>query len=537
MLLAGLGVRELWTAEDRWAEVTRAMLLTGDFLHPSINGHPYFDKPLLGYWVIIAAAQLLGGLNEWAIRLPSAIAGLLALWATISLGRKLWSEETARIAGWMLLTCHGFLFWGRTGQADMGNLAAIMLAINWYWGRRDKPGFFNAAVFYIICFLGAQLKGLAAVAVPFVAVAPDLLSGKRWRFLFTARHAAALLAGLACYLAPFIIESATRGGYSSSGLALVFRENIQRYFNPFDHKGAFYIYLYDLPLLLLPWAAIFILALPACLPRLKRLDAPSRWLILAATLAFLFFTASGSRRSYYILPLLPFCALLSARWLTDPAPSALKTAALRLTAALFLILAAAELASPLAWALVKTRAGVSLPPDLLPASFLLGALALGAWGLRRVRPTALARLMGVPAPIAAPLLMAAILLGGFFCRQQLSLEAFRTVKSFALSARMLRPQSEQVAFYNYNAAAVAFYMNHPKPIAVITNPAEAAQFLAGAPGQNILIAKQRELDKLNAALPQRLQMEALLTEAVPAGKKPDGKELAAVTLAGGAHRP
>ncbi|HBA83221.1 MAG TPA: hypothetical protein DCZ95_03915 [Verrucomicrobia bacterium] len=525
LLFTGLGVRELWTAEDRWAEVARMMLLTGDYFHPTINGQPYFDKPLLGYWVIVGVARLLGGLNEWAVRIPSAIAGLIALGATISLGRKLWSREAALMAGWLLLTCHGFLFWARTGQADMGNLAAIILAINWYWGRRNRPTFFSAAVFYIICFAGAQMKGLAAVAVPFLAVGADLLREKRWRFVFTFRHLAALLAGLAVYVAPFVIESWTRGHYSSSGLALVFRENIQRYFNPFDHKGAFYIYLYDLPLLFLPWAPLFLLALPAGLPRLKKLDASSRWLVTAAALAFLFFSASGSRRSYYILPLLPFCSLLTARWLAGNVSPALKKIGFQIIAGVFALMALVEIVSWPIWPLVNAHLGIALPRDLLPASFAIGALALFVGIMYRFYPTPYSRLMGFRSPLAPLIMMAMLLLGGFFCRQQLSLEAFRTVRTFGRIARELKPSAKQVAFYNRTSAALAFYMNYPEPIAVLTNTADIVRFLEDSKNKNALIVSQRDFIKLAQEMPGEAQLRILLAEPVPPGQEKDFKEM------------
>ena len=83
LLFWGLGQKDLIGSSYRWAEVAREMLLTGDFLHPTLNGEPYFDKPLLGYWLIALAARVTGGLNEWAVNLPSAVAGLLALWVTV----------------------------------------------------------------------------------------------------------------------------------------------------------------------------------------------------------------------------------------------------------------------------------------------------------------------------------------------------------------------------------------------------------------------------------------------------------------------
>ncbi len=75
MLFWALGVRELWTAENRWAEITRNMLLSGDYFHPKINGTPYFDKPLIGYWVIAITAKVTGSLNEWSLRIPNAHRG------------------------------------------------------------------------------------------------------------------------------------------------------------------------------------------------------------------------------------------------------------------------------------------------------------------------------------------------------------------------------------------------------------------------------------------------------------------------------
>ena len=41
LLFWGLGDRGLWASEGRWAEITREMFLSRDFLHPTINGEPY----------------------------------------------------------------------------------------------------------------------------------------------------------------------------------------------------------------------------------------------------------------------------------------------------------------------------------------------------------------------------------------------------------------------------------------------------------------------------------------------------------------
>ena len=124
-----LGHNALWGSEDRWAEIAREMMLTGDILHPAINWQVYFDKPHLTYWLILPFGYLAGGLNEFIVRLPSALAALVGLYGTMVLGRKLFSAQVALAGCWMLLTGYGFLFWARAAAADVANLSAIILAV------------------------------------------------------------------------------------------------------------------------------------------------------------------------------------------------------------------------------------------------------------------------------------------------------------------------------------------------------------------------------------------------------------------------
>jgi len=89
-LFWAIGERSLWSSEGRWAEITREMLTSGDFFHPTIGGEPYFDKPLLTYWVIAAFSAVTGRLDELIIRLPSAFAAVVTLVCTMYLGQRLW---------------------------------------------------------------------------------------------------------------------------------------------------------------------------------------------------------------------------------------------------------------------------------------------------------------------------------------------------------------------------------------------------------------------------------------------------------------
>ncbi|NEQ32892.1 MAG: glycosyltransferase, partial [Leptolyngbya sp. SIO4C5] len=61
--------------EPLFAEASRQMYETGNWVTPYFNGETRFDKPPLVYWLMAIAFQL-GGVSEWTVRLPSALAAI-----------------------------------------------------------------------------------------------------------------------------------------------------------------------------------------------------------------------------------------------------------------------------------------------------------------------------------------------------------------------------------------------------------------------------------------------------------------------------
>jgi len=504
-LLWGLGVRSLWASEGRWAEITREMFVSGDFFHPTIGGEPYFDKPLLTYWVIAAFSAVTGRLDEFILRLPSALAALVTLACTVYLGRRLWSRQAGWLAGGLLLTSYGLLMYSHVASAETENLAAVMLAVTWYWTRRDRPGFVTFLVFYLIMFVGSHMKGLTAFVVPVLAILPDLLRQRRWRCLLWPSHWLALGIGVAVYLAPFVYATLSRpASYQQSGLALVFQENILRYLRPFDHQGPIYLYLGAVPLLTLPWVPILIGALVVSISSWKKLDDNTRWLIQAILMIFAFFTLSGSRRVYYILPILPFCMLLMAVFLADfskEVVGAHRDRGLRIQKQALITVAILEavFAPVLVWILVS-RMGWELP-SLLGWSFLflgLAALLVGAVAYKAAARTLQSAQLQT---VWALILMAAVLQGGFFAWQYNILDSRRTERPFAMQIKetVKSLPHERVAFVHRCEDKVLFYMEWDPPITLLTDEDALRAFLeSNEPG--IVISQGRYISKTAASM-------------------------------------
>lgn len=315
LLLGMLGGREIWTQEHRWADIVFNMFYYHDFLHPMLDGRDYYDKPLLSYWLIAGISFVTGHLSLWAMRIPSALAGLLAVWSIYRLGVQIKDKSLGLLSGWLLLTTFYFVFWARVSSADMLNLAGSLFAVAWYADHRNNTTLFGYTVFFLILAITALCKGLVGPAVAVLAIVPDLILQHSWKKHLNGRVFIAMLPAILVYILPFWASSHFGNqalAYQENGLMLVYRENVMRYFEPFDHKGPIYTYLLYLPIYLLPWALFFIPALFYLKSRWKNLNLNTKWIGWATLLLFLFFTLSGSRRSYYVLPMVPFAILLTA---------------------------------------------------------------------------------------------------------------------------------------------------------------------------------------------------------------------------------
>lgn len=316
LIFALLGTREIWTQEHRWADIVFGMFYRHDFLHPYLGEVRYYDKPLLSYWLIAAIAQVTGTLSTWALRLPSALAGVLAIFSMYSLGGTLKDKRFGLLSAWMLLTTFYFLFWARTSSADMLNLGGILLAIAWYMHKRHKATFLDYAIFFLIISITSLCKGLTGAIVPLIAVFVDICLQKSWRQHLSFKLLLAAIPAMIIYFLPFWASTYFGGqSYGESGLYLVYRENILRYFQPFDHQGPIYTYFIYLPIYLLPWTLFFIPALFTIFSRWKKFNLNSKWIAWTLLAVFTFYTLSGSRRSYYVLPMVPFAILLTADWI------------------------------------------------------------------------------------------------------------------------------------------------------------------------------------------------------------------------------
>jgi len=101
MGLAFQGSRGLFeTTEGRYAECAREMVVSGNYLEPTLNNQQHWTKPPMTYWAIAGGIKLLGK-NEWGVRLYDAMALCLTAMLVAWMGSLMFGLKVGLTAGFI----------------------------------------------------------------------------------------------------------------------------------------------------------------------------------------------------------------------------------------------------------------------------------------------------------------------------------------------------------------------------------------------------------------------------------------------------
>ena len=139
--------------EINFAEISREMITTGDYLRVQVDYKPFFEKPPLFFW-LQATSMHVFGINEFAARLPNTICGLIVLLLLFRAGAKYMNTMFGAL--WALSYLGSILptLYHKSGIIDPWfNLFIFSSLLSWYEGIKK-----NTAQWYI---LSGSLAGLA----------------------------------------------------------------------------------------------------------------------------------------------------------------------------------------------------------------------------------------------------------------------------------------------------------------------------------------------------------------------------------------
>lgn len=346
--------------EPRYAEVAREMLARGDWITPTLGGLPWFEKPPLLYWLMMASYRVLG-VTEYAARLGPAVCGLIAAVFVYWIGRNIDSETffdstgdspdegQGHLGHWsamVLLSSGGVIALSRGASFDIVTMMALTGALACFvvWEMRCRtrigPGSSRGQLgrgvgrdgvsggrrylpligFFFFVGLSLLAKGLIGIVIPFGVIAGYFLLRREWpdrRFLIS------LLWGI-----PIVIFTAGvwYGPMSyRHGWKFIDEFIIQHHFarfttNKYHHPGPFYYYIPVLLAFALPWTVFLVAAFISGRRWVWRgntaLDMLRVFALAWIAVPVVFFSFSGSKLMPYVLPVMPAVALLVGERIT-----------------------------------------------------------------------------------------------------------------------------------------------------------------------------------------------------------------------------
>ncbi len=336
-LIPFIGLTDFNTkGEPREAIVAVTMIDTHNWILPQNNGDEFAYKPPMFHWLVATTSVVIGSVNEFSARFPSALAGVVLAVMTFCFFARRKNQQTALLTSVIMLTTFEVHRAATNCRVDMILTLFIVLALYqlFRWTERDLRGTPIWAILWMGC--GMLTKGPVAIILPCLVSCVYLWIQDRhfwfvvWRFALIAMSA--MILPCLWYYAAWL-----QGG--DKFLYLIYEENVLRFLGKMPYSshenGAWYY-----PVVLLssavPYTLICLMALftiqrkqwrklqvlksawwKGLWEHIRKMDSVELFSLLAIVLIISFYTIPKSKRGVYILPVYPFVAYFVARLLEN----------------------------------------------------------------------------------------------------------------------------------------------------------------------------------------------------------------------------
>ena len=312
------------------AEVAREMVVRHDWITLYANGLRYLEKAPLMYWGMATSFTVFGP-QDWAARIPLAIAALALFVVVYRFGRRLFASDTAGFyAALILLTSFGIFIYTRIIIPDV--IVCLWLTVSmmlfWISLQQPRPSRGTAWGFAAACALNVLTKGLIGIVFPLGIVFIFLLLNRNIGHLRRWHPVSSILVFLAIALPWHIaagMANPPQGQVRGFFWFYFVNEQVLRYLNrrvPRDYDTVPLLLFWGLlGIWLIPWIAFIFKAIVPVRMRssLRRVKLPRHdqaWNLLGLWAAFVMvFFSFSTRQEYYSLPALPPVALMIGGWL------------------------------------------------------------------------------------------------------------------------------------------------------------------------------------------------------------------------------
>lgn len=350
-LIPFLGLAEFNTkGEPREAVVSMSMLDTGNWVLPRNNGGEMPYKPMFFHWCVAAVSALVGGVNEFTSRFPSAIALMALVLSTFVFFARRKGKDIGLVTALIVLLCMELHRAGANCRVDMVlttlTVGAIFMFYRWYErGMKGVP-----LIATLLMSLGTMTKGPVGFIIPCIVIGGFLLlkscldkTELKWKTFFLACLKIFASAVLSFVLPALWYYAAYQQG-GQEFWNLMYEENIGRMTHSMGYESCvepWWFTVLTLTYGFVPFTLLLVFGLFSLKGEGGRLkvkgNSLNKWLaartdttlfsIVGAVIIVVFYSIPQSKRSVYVMPAYPFIAYFIAQfmwWLAENGKKSIK---------------------------------------------------------------------------------------------------------------------------------------------------------------------------------------------------------------------
>lgn len=318
---------------SQYAEISREMMESNNWLQLFDRGIDYLDKPPFLFW-ISALGMKIFGVGNFGFKLPSILFALFAIYATYRLARLLYGDATGRMAALIFGTCQGMFLMTNDIRTDTVLMSWVITAVwlikEWDVHRKLHHLLLGCAAMAF----GMMSKGPIALLVPIFCFGTDWVLKREWKKFFQWQYLLGIVM-IAILLIPMSIglyqQFDAQPGKTVNGLTGVSGLRFFYWSQSFGritgespwNNGAGLDFLFSNMLWsFLPWVFLFIPALIIKVVQLFRqkfrLQPGQEWITAGGfILAYLALGSSRYQLPHYIFVVFPLAAIMVAAMLKD----------------------------------------------------------------------------------------------------------------------------------------------------------------------------------------------------------------------------
>lgn len=329
--------------EPRFAQASKQMVESGDFIHIAFQDQSRLKKPIGIYWLQSGSAALLADepTDLWTYRLPSLIGAALAVVLCAAVGAVLFAGPVGAAAGLLFAPVLLLSVEAHLAKTDAVLLATI-LAAQWALARAwmaahpgtargpVRAGTGTALAFWLAIGAGVLVKGPVILLITGVTALALSLWQWRGRWLLALKPLWGVPLALAVIVPWFVaIHFATGGAFWEEALGRDFLSKIGQGQESHGAPPGLYLGLVFVTF----WPAAALLGM-AALAAWRGRTAPAVQFCLAWIVPnWIVFELVATKLPHYVLPLYPALALLAGYMLVRAGSPPAKRWAARLVAA------------------------------------------------------------------------------------------------------------------------------------------------------------------------------------------------------------